>query len=446
MTTQTIPTPDAPKIRELILEQPDFSAADVEELQIIIPGPHLTEVRQCLTELSAKRKVGSATDRDLLVMGVVSYLLGQHRQAEDVLGELPKNGMAAFYRGRALYNLGEFAEAAKAYDKAASSGYDKVTCALFKAGAVRQTGDLDEAEAVLKQTGREGVTRAEYSFQMGCLRDDRGDLFGAIEHFERAVDMDPHHTEALYRLANENNLLGNDEEAIKLYEQSLSRPPFFLGALINLGLLYEDNENYTAAAYCFRQVLHVDPNHERALLYLKDIEASSDMYYDEDAVRRQRELDQVMSVPITDFELSARSRNCLERAGIDSLGDLTRVTEEELLAGKNFGETSLKEIQEMLTTRGLSIGQFARPTKTTTPSYQPQDLSPQERAMLDAPVTDLNLSVRARKCLSRLGITALGELVSRTADELLGVRNFGVTSLNEIRAKLAEKGMKLRND
>lgn len=66
--------------------------------------------------------------------------------------------------------------------------------------------------------------------------------------------------------------------------------------------------------------------------------------------------------------------------------------------------------------------------------------------MLEAPVTDLNLSVRARKCLSRLGITSLGELVSRTADELLGVRNFGVTSLNEIRAKLGEKNLKLRND
>ena len=446
MITHTIPTPDAPKIREILLEKPSFDGDDFKNIQTVIPGPHLTEVRQCVGELAAKRKGGLATDRDLLVLGIVSYLLGQHRQAEDVLSDLPKNGMAHFYRARALFNLGEYPEAIKAYDAAASNGYDKVTCALYKAGAIRQTGDLDEAEAVLKQTGREGVTRAEYSFQMGCLREDRGDFFGANEHFERAVDMDPHHTEALYRLANENNLLGNDEEAIKLYEQSLSRPPFFLGALINLGLLYEDNENYTAAAYCFRQVLTVDPNHERAQLYLKDIEASSDMYYDEEAVRRQRELDQVMSIPITDFELSARSRNCLERAGIDTLGDLTRVTEEELLAGKNFGETSLKEIQEMLTSRGLSIGQFARPSKPSTPSYQPQDLSPQERAMLEAPVTDLNLSVRARKCLSRLGITALGELVSRTADELLGVRNFGVTSLNEIRAKLAEKNMKLRND
>lgn len=443
---QALSTPDAPKIREILLEKPSFDKDDLKDIQAVLPGPNLTEVRQCLGELSIKRKSGLASDRDLLVLGVVSYLVGKHKQADEILAELPKSGIAAFYRGRALYNLGDFPESIKAYNSAVSLGHDKVMCNLFKAGAIRQTGDLDEAEAVLKQTGREGVTKAEYSFQMGCLRDDRGDLFGAIEHFERAVDMDPHHTEALYRLANENNLLGNDEEAIKLYEQSLSRPPFFLGALINLGLLYEDNENYVAAAYCFRQVLSVDPNHARAQLYLKDIEASSDMYYDEEAVRRQRELDQVMSVPITDFELSARSRNCLERAGIDTLGDLTRVTEDELLAGKNFGETSLKEIQEMLTTRGLSIGQFARPTKPSTPSYQPQDLSPQERAMLEAPVTDLNLSVRARKCLSRLGITAMGELVSRTADELLGVRNFGVTSLNEIRAKLGEKNMKLRND
>ena len=66
--------------------------------------------------------------------------------------------------------------------------------------------------------------------------------------------------------------------------------------------------------------------------------------------------------------------------------------------------------------------------------------------MLEVPVGDLNLSVRARKCLSRLGLVSIGELVSKTADELLSVRNFGVTSLNEVRAKLTEMGLRLRND
>ena len=56
--------------------------------------------------------------------------------------------------------------------------------------------------------------------------------------------------------------------------------------------------------------------------------------------------------------------------------------------------------------------------------------------MLNKPVSDLNLSVRARKCMNRLDITTLGELVQRTADELLEAKNFGMTSLNEVREKL----------
>jgi tetratricopeptide (TPR) repeat protein len=61
---------------------------------------------------------------------------------------------------------------------------------------------------------------------MGCIWADRGDALTAVEYFERAVDMDPHHSRALFWLAAENSLRGNDDEAIRLYERSLSRPPF----------------------------------------------------------------------------------------------------------------------------------------------------------------------------------------------------------------------------
>ena len=60
---------------------------------------------------------------------------------------------------------------------------------------------------------------------------------------------------------------------------------------------------------------------------------------------------------MTDFELSVRSRNCLKKMNIRTLGDLTRVTEQQLLSSKNFGETSLDEIKEMMTTKGLHLGQ-----------------------------------------------------------------------------------------
>ena len=41
-------------------------------------------------------------------------------------------------------------------------------------------------------------------------------------------------------------------------------------------------------------------------------------------------------------------------------------------------------------------------------------MSPDEQALLDQPIADLNLSVRARKCMIRLGINTIGELVRRT--------------------------------
>jgi DNA-directed RNA polymerase subunit alpha len=73
-------------------------------------------------------------------------------------------------------------------------------------------------------------------------------------------------------------------------------------------------------------------------------------------------------------------------------------------------------------------------------------LSEEEQAVLNKPVSDLNLSVRARKCMNRLGINTLGELVQRTADELLESKNFGMTSLTEVRDKLSQFGLSLRGD
>ena len=73
-------------------------------------------------------------------------------------------------------------------------------------------------------------------------------------------------------------------------------------------------------------------------------------------------------------------------------------------------------------------------------------MSDDERAMHDRPIADLNLSVRARKCMVRLGITTIGDVIRRTGDELLECKNFGVTSLNEVREKLTIQNLRLRGE
>jgi DNA-directed RNA polymerase subunit alpha len=268
-----------------------------------------------------------------------------------------------------------------------------------------------------------------------------------IALYERAVESDPGHAGALFGLALENDRYGNDNTALELYRRSASQFPSHVGALLNLGLLHEDQGDFEKAAECYQRVIENYPSHERARLYLRDAQASGDMYYDEEAQRKRDRLSQILNVPVTDFELSVRSRNCLQKMGLNHLGDLTRTTEQELLASKNFGETSLIEISEMLSSRGLELGMFADQHRgETQPAYEPESLSPDEREMFDRPISDLNLSVRARKCMIRLGIATMGELLRRKADELLECKNFGVTSLNEVREKLTIMDLKLRGE
>jgi DNA-directed RNA polymerase subunit alpha len=62
---------------------------------------------------------------------------------------------------------------------------------------------------------------------------------------------------------------------------------------------------------------------------------------------------------------------------------------------------------------------------------------------LNMSLAELELSVRATNCLESEGITSVRDLVIRTDEELLEVRNFGETTLKEVKAKLAERGLHL---
>ncbi len=430
---------DSFSFSDILENSPRFGAEEIQTIRSNMIGTGAAEFRRAVDQAAS-----SSNPTAQVRAGIGLFLLGQHQRAVTAL-EGCSEGIGRFYRAEALSTQGRHDEAATEFGEAAKMGYQPVLSTLHQAGEIRRQGKLDEAEKLIRSTGAEGARLAEYSYQMGCVLFDRGDTFGAIEYFERAVDMDPHHARALFSLALQNSLYGNDEEAIQLYERCLSKPPFYAGALLNLGLLYEDAENYPAAQYCFEKVLQHDPNNERAKLYLKDIEATGNMYYDEETLKQQQRMEQLLARPVTDFELSVRSRNCLAAMQINTLGDLTEVSEQELLAGKNFGETSLQEVRELMKQHGLTIGQNLH-EKAREPSFSYKDLSPQEQAMMSTPVVDLNLSVRSRKCMTRLGITTIGELIQRTPDELLSAKNFGVTSLNEIRQKLAEHGLRLRND
>lgn len=433
----------------LLLEREEMDAGVVQQIKTALAeaSSQYRTLRETVDQLEQRLASGRGNpDVAKLKIGVASYFLGRMDRGADLLASVG-TPLAKFYRGLALIELGRHEEAIEALDAAAKAGYAKSEVELHKAAAERGLGQFDKAKKTLESLDSYVHKTAEYRYQLGALLAAQGKNREAIAHFEETIQADPRHAQALFQLAYNNDRAGNDEEAISLYERCLRIPPPRVGTLMNLGILYEDNERYDRAAACYQQILSIYPSHERARMFLKDARSSLGQFFDEDAEKNKDRYNAVLDIPISDFELSVRSRNCLKKMNIDKLGDLTRITEQQLLNSKNFGETSLTEIKQILALKGLRLGQGVEQSpKAARHSINFDEYSPQERAHFEKPISELNFSVRARKCMNRLGITTVGELISHSSDDLLECKNFGVTSLVEVREKLTSLGLKLRGD
>ena len=75
----------------------------------------------------------------------------------------------------------------------------------------------------------------------------------------------------------------------------------------------------------------------------------------------------------------------------------------------------------------------------------PSPVDEQIAESLNLPVEDLELSVRSYNCLKREGIHTVGELVARSEEDLLDIRNFGSKSIDEVKETLAGLGLALRD-
>ncbi|MCA9257700.1 MAG: tetratricopeptide repeat protein [Planctomycetales bacterium] len=433
-------------LRQTVVSNSTFGPNEIRQISAALSSDYgnFRILRDAVAELADQQGRSPAAS---VRLGVCQYLLGRYSDAVATLTNADGGALTHFYLGRARLALDEYSKALEAYESAEKAGYNKGDVALAKAEATRYSGDASGSLKILDDLSGAVEQTAEYLYQRSAtVAALGGNPQEVVALLERAVDADNTHAGALFGLALENDRHGNDEYARQLYERAAAQFPAHVGTLLNLGLLYEDLEQYERAKQCYQRILDVYPAHPRARLFFKDADASRDQFFDEEARRRQDRLAQILSVPVTDFELSVRSRNCLQKMGVMTLGDLTETTEQELLSSKNFGETSLIEIREMLASKGLELGQFAKTKWQEEPAYDPETLSDDERALLDRPIADLNLSVRARKCMVRLGLTTIGELVRRTGDDLLECKNFGVTSLNEVREKLTAQGLRLRGD
>ena len=66
-------------------------------------------------------------------------------------------------------------------------------------------------------------------------------------------------------------------------------------------------------------------------------------------------MEKVLEMTIEELDLSVISFNCLKRAGINTVEELTQRTEEDMMKVRNLGKKSLEEVQQKLEALGLSL-------------------------------------------------------------------------------------------
>jgi DNA-directed RNA polymerase subunit alpha len=232
-----------------------------------------------------------------------------------------------------------------------------------------------------------------------------------------------------------------------MYRKLVGKERFYEGAAVNLAIMLIDEDRNDEAEAVLNTILKFNPDNERVWMFLRDARSSTNMQFDEGRSRDDEKLRQILRLPISEFELSVRSRNCLARMNVHTLGDLISKSEAELLAYKNFGETSLSEIKEILNRKGLRLGMNREEVerKMRSPSQRLAALTVTDN-ILDQPLSALSLSVRSQRYLENLGIDSVRELTEHTEQELIASRSFGLTSLTEVKKKLASFGLTLSTE
>lgn len=122
---------------------------------------------------------------------------------------------------------------------------------------------------------------------------------------------------------------------------------------------------------------------------------------------------------------------------IEEVGNIFKVTRERIR------QIEAKTIKKIARRTGSTIEQvidaLATYAKNNSLKFDPDTVP-------EMPISSLHLSARGCKCMNLLEIQTIGELIQKTACELLEVKHFGVSSLNEIREKLVPYNVRLRDD
>lgn len=165
------------------------------------------------------------------------------------------------------------------------------------------------------------------------------------------------------------------------------------------------------------------------------------------AEKRNPPISGCLELTIEELDLSVRSFNCLKRANINTVADLTQKTMDDMMKVRNLGRKSLEEVIKKLAELGLSL-------KEDEESMHEGDLIVEEGGLseeadhgklLEMSIEELDLSVRSYNCLKRADLNTVGDLLCKSKDDLIRETLLGRKSVEEVINKLTMMGLSLRD-
>ena len=136
-----------------------------------------------------------------------------------------------------------------------------------------------------------------------------------------------------------------------------------------------------------------------------------------------------------------RANYTVDNTRVDDSADYDKLTLEVWTNGSIGPKEAVGVASKMLIDHLHSVLELS--SQAGDDDYMIERKNPESSRSLEKPIEDLDLSVRSYNCLKRAGIHTLGELIEKTEEDMMKVRNLGKKSLKEVKQKLEELDLSL---
>jgi DNA-directed RNA polymerase subunit alpha len=162
------------------------------------------------------------------------------------------------------------------------------------------------------------------------------------------------------------------------------------------------------------------------------------------AEQNKKPRDPIGVIPVDSiFSPVRRVTYAVEATRVEQMTDRDRL----IIDVQTDGSVSPREaVASAGTTMVELVNLFAELSETPGLSLGPAEGDDAEEGIKALPIEELQLSVRSYNCLKREGVNTVGELTQKSEAELTDIRNFGLKSIEEVKAKLEDMGLALREE